>query len=239
MKATRSNLGYLIAAAGGLLLFISEFLSWFSLPGGSANLWDIFSGVDILLALIGLATAVLAASYAMGNPLLAVPPTLLQGLALVAFAFVLEYVLESDNAGYGSFIGLLATVAMVAGAVLTARPDLAGRVADAAGIDADRPAPPPPPGLGASAGGAPATAGGAGAAAPASAPQPSVGAGAAPAAATPAAASPGGPGAAAPAGGSGPAGESAGPPAGWYPDPQGQARLRYWDGSAWTEQTSA
>ena len=26
--------------------------------------------------------------------------------------------------------------------------------------------------------------------------------------------------------------------AGWYPDPQGQARLRYWDGSAWTEHTS-
>ena len=24
-------------------------------------------------------------------------------------------------------------------------------------------------------------------------------------------------------------------PAGWYADPQGQARLRWWDGSAWTE----
>jgi uncharacterized RDD family membrane protein YckC len=28
-------------------------------------------------------------------------------------------------------------------------------------------------------------------------------------------------------------------PAGWYADPQGQARLRYWDGAAWTEHTSA
>jgi uncharacterized RDD family membrane protein YckC len=27
-------------------------------------------------------------------------------------------------------------------------------------------------------------------------------------------------------------------PAGWYADPSGQARLRYWDGSAWTEHTS-
>ena len=25
---------------------------------------------------------------------------------------------------------------------------------------------------------------------------------------------------------------------GWYQDPQGQKRLRYWDGSAWTEHTS-
>jgi hypothetical protein len=28
------------------------------------------------------------------------------------------------------------------------------------------------------------------------------------------------------------------PPAGWYPDPQGLMRLRYWDGSQWTEHTA-
>jgi hypothetical protein len=31
---------------------------------------------------------------------------------------------------------------------------------------------------------------------------------------------------------------SANPPAGWYPDPHGQAELRYWDGATWTEHTS-
>jgi len=36
-------------------------------------------------------------------------------------------------------------------------------------------------------------------------------------------------GAAAPSGGQAP---------GWYSDPQGQKRLRYWDGSSWTEHTS-
>ena len=25
------------------------------------------------------------------------------------------------------------------------------------------------------------------------------------------------------------------PPANWYPDPKGESRLRYWDGSSWTE----
>jgi hypothetical protein len=33
-------------------------------------------------------------------------------------------------------------------------------------------------------------------------------------------------------------GQGGGQAAGWYQDPQGQARLRYWDGSAWTEHTS-
>lgn len=28
------------------------------------------------------------------------------------------------------------------------------------------------------------------------------------------------------------------PPADWYPDPTGSARLRYWNGSAWTEHTA-
>jgi hypothetical protein len=27
------------------------------------------------------------------------------------------------------------------------------------------------------------------------------------------------------------------PPAGWYPDPTGRAEQRFWDGSAWTEET--
>jgi uncharacterized RDD family membrane protein YckC len=36
-----------------------------------------------------------------------------------------------------------------------------------------------------------------------------------------------------------PAPPAAGPPAGWYADPHGQARLRYWDGQRWTEHTIA
>jgi hypothetical protein len=28
-------------------------------------------------------------------------------------------------------------------------------------------------------------------------------------------------------------------PADWYPDPKGEARLRYWDGAAWTDHTDA
>ena len=31
---------------------------------------------------------------------------------------------------------------------------------------------------------------------------------------------------------------AAGPPANWYPDPYGEKRLRYWDGSTWTDRAS-
>lgn len=34
-----------------------------------------------------------------------------------------------------------------------------------------------------------------------------------------------------------PAQPAASPPAGWFPDPHGAARLRWWDGSRWTEHT--
>jgi hypothetical protein len=238
LRATRSNLGYLIAAAGGLLLFLSLFLSWFSVPGGSASLWEIFSGVDILLAILGLAVATLAGGHALGRPPVAVPPVVLTILGIVALTLVVEYVLESDNAAIGAFLGLLASAAILAGAILADRPDLAGRVADAAGMAGDRPAAAPPAGL---ASGTSTTTPGPSAPSPAGAPttsaQPSSGAGAG-AATQPASTAATPPGAGASSTPAQPA-ESAGPPAGWYPDPQGQARLRYWDGAAWTDQTSA
>jgi hypothetical protein len=35
-----------------------------------------------------------------------------------------------------------------------------------------------------------------------------------------------------------PAQAPAGPPAGWYPDPQGLAPVRWWDGGQWTDHTN-
>jgi uncharacterized RDD family membrane protein YckC len=35
-----------------------------------------------------------------------------------------------------------------------------------------------------------------------------------------------------------PAAAPGSPPADWYPDPKGEARLRYWDGSTWTDHTA-
>ncbi len=71
MDTARLSQGQIIAAAGGLVLIISLFLDWtsrltISLVGaasittGGANAWNVFSGMDILMALVGLAAIVIA-----------------------------------------------------------------------------------------------------------------------------------------------------------------------------------
>ena len=242
MRPTRSNLPYLIAAAGGVLLFVSLFLSWISVGGATASGWEVFSIVDIVLALVAAVTAAIGISYVTGTelPVPGLRPEVLKWVGVVALTIVLVYLLESDHLGFGVFVALVGAAGMLGGAILAERPDLAGRLAEATGVPDDtRPAAAPPAGLG----GTPA------AAAPRTPPpartQPSTAAARPATSESPTTVQPttGVGEAAASSVGAGakqtadPA-PSSGPPPGWYPDPQGQARLRYWDGNAWTDQTS-
>jgi hypothetical protein len=264
LKATRSNLPQLIAGAGGAVLVISLFLAWISVGDVSASGWESFSFIDIVLFVIGVAALAVGAAGATGAtlPVRQLGPHLLKWLGVVSITIVLTFLFENDHNGFGAFIGLLAALAILAGGILSDRPDLAARVADAAGVDdaGARPTARPPTGLGAgsststpagsgvgSAGvGAPGTespglgassglgSSAAGSSAPGGAGAGTPGPGSAAGSAAPAGAAPAGPTSPASGGGAG-----GGPPAGWYPDPQGQARLRYWDGAGWTDQTSA
>jgi len=241
LRPTRSNLPYLIAAAGGVLLFISLFLSWISVGGATASGWEVFSIVDIVLALVAAVTAAIGISYVTGTelPVPGLRPEALKWVGVVALTIVLVYLLESDHLGFGVFVALVGAAGMLGGAILAERPDLAGRLAEATGVPDDtRPTAAPPAGLGGPPAAAPRT--------PPARTQPSTAA-ARPAtseSATTVQPTTGVGGAAASSVGAGakqtvdPA-QSSGPPPGWYPDPQGQARLRYWDGNAWTDQTSA
>jgi len=241
LRPTRSNLPYLIAAAGGVLLFISLFLSWISVGGATASGWEVFSIVDIVLALVAAVTAAIGISYVTGTelPVPGLRPEVLKWVGVVALTIVLVYLLESDHLGFGVFVALVGAAGMLGGAILAERPDLAGRLAEATGVPDDtRPAAAPPAGLGGPPAAAPRTP-------PPARTQPSTAA-ARPAtseSATTVQPTTGVGGAAASSVGAGakqtadPA-QSSGPPPGWYPDPQGQARLRYWDGNAWTDQTS-
>ena len=248
MNNPRANIASLVAAAGGGLLLLSTFLGWFGGGDESFNAWKTFSLADIVLVVIALAALALGAAGATGNSAQLpdfLKPSILKWLGTVALTISLLFALELTSGQFeadlkfGAILAVLASAAILAGGILNDRPDLAARLNEAtagigqgggpgAGPGAPGPGAPgagpgaPGAGPGAPTGGPPAAA----APAPGGAAQPS------PGAATPAAD---------PATAQQPAaggGESSGPAPGWYPDPQGQKRLRYWDGSRWTDNTS-
>jgi Protein of unknown function (DUF2510) len=250
----RANLGQILVAVGGVLLAVFTFMSWFG-PGDDASAWKVFSAVDIVIFFGALLAAGLAVVNLLGQSS-NLPPQLTSVQrwigavpALLAIAFIIEIVAGDAEIKFGGFLALLVALVLLAGTIMLVRPDIAAKVEQAtANIGTGTPGP-GGPGAGPGAPGAGPVGGtpGYGAqqpqapAAPAQAPATPPGAGPASPTPAPGPASPTPPGgageqatAAQPAAG----GESGGPAAGWYPDPQGQKRLRYWDGGRWTEQTA-
>ncbi len=238
MSNPRANLGHILIAAGGVLLALFTFLSWFG--PGDVSAWEVFNIVDVVIFFGALVAAGIAAANLFGAAA-NLPPqvTSVQRWlgavpALLAIAFIVEIVAGDGEFEFGGFLSLIAALVLLAGTIMLVRPDIAARVNEATaglgggpGPGAVGPGPGAGPGAtpGAGAPGAPAAA----APAPAATPSPAAPPAGGPSAPTPAS----GPASPAPA-----AAESSGPAAGWYPDPQGQKRLRYWDGGRWTEQTA-
>jgi hypothetical protein len=235
-------LGEAIAAVSGLLLFVFLFLPWFGAGSGfgsgsnNASGWEIYSLADIVLAIIGLGAVALAAIGFFGaNVRLPVArPRLLKWLAVVALTIVLTTAIELSTGDpgklfdikIGAILAVLAAIGLLAGAILAERPELAARLAAGAGggggAVAAQPQQPPVGGAYSGPAGGGATSVGT-AQPPPVAPQPT-----SPAQQTP----PPRPQAAAP---------PAAPPTvapDWYPDPRGEKRLRYWDGTQWTDHTA-
>lgn len=106
----------LIAAGGGVVLFVSLFLNWFL----EASAWEIFDLTDILLAVLALLAIAVGGSTAAGNPV-GVPPAALSTGGLVGLGMVVTYVFEADERGFGIFLSLLAVIAIIVGALGLAR----------------------------------------------------------------------------------------------------------------------
>ena len=132
MDTSRVSQGQIIAAVGGLVLIISLFLDWVSgvtLSVGTAsistsgNAWDVLSGMDILMALVGLAAIVVAGATLMGAAIEA-PAKLDYMIALLGvgtIGWTLGWDLEIPNAGIGAWLGLLAAIAITYGGFEAAR----------------------------------------------------------------------------------------------------------------------
>lgn len=136
----RGNNAPLIAAGGGLLLFISLFMSWFF----DASAWETFDLVDILLALIGLIALGIGAMLATGNTasLPSSPSAIVKTAGLIAFAIVAAFILEGEDRGFGIFLALIGTIAILVGGAQLAG---GGGVAEPRTRVQEPPSPPPPP----------------------------------------------------------------------------------------------
>ena len=137
---TRGNNGPLIAAGGGLLLFISLFLKWVF----EQSAWETFDLVDIILALIGLIALGIGAMLATGNTanLPSSPSAIVTTAGLIAFSIVAAFILEGDELGFGIFLALVGTVGILVGGMQLAQ---AGAAPVRRTGTTDPPSPPPPP----------------------------------------------------------------------------------------------
>ena len=127
----------MIAGVGGIVLVISLFLTWDD-SFGSQSAFDLFSGVDIILLLIGIAALAYAGLTAAGSAanLPAHSAFVIAVLGVLAVGMALSITLEDSAAGIGAWLGLFASIAIAYGAYETSRSP-AARIS--------RPAAPPPP----------------------------------------------------------------------------------------------
>ena len=255
VDTSRLRFGDLIAGGSAVLLFLFLFMRWFkveeegeSVPDAfkdlaTFNAWESFAFIDLLLFLICAVVIGIVVVRLLG---VALPPlpvplgTIILALGALAVLLILFRLIVTPNPAIefggvevraedgdgevkraiGVFLGFLASLGILAGGFLSSRE----RGEAIPGVDG-------PLGGGQPAGG------------PLGTGQPVGGqpVGGQPVGGQPVGGQPvGGGGAGAASAGSADPGAQAGgqPKADWYPDPQGQARLRYWDGSQWTDQTA-
>ena len=111
---------------------------------GGGNAFSVFSGMDIIMLIVGIVTIVWAATGAgLGINLPPYSGWIVAGLGIAIFGFALGWDLEYSNAGIGAWLGLVATIAIAYGA-FAASANPAPRAATRAEPPAPA-APPPPP----------------------------------------------------------------------------------------------
>jgi len=122
MDFSRLSQAQIVVGIAGIVLVISQFLSWASILGVSESAFDAFSGMDIIMLIVGLAGVAFAAAIALGRAS-SVPSNagfILCALGLIVFGWALGWDLESGDAGIGAWLALLASAAIAWGGFISA-----------------------------------------------------------------------------------------------------------------------
>ena len=109
----RLTQGQLIAAVGAAALFLSLFLTWDDAAGGSG--WSTFSGMNIIMLLIALATLAYVGMTAVDAEIPSGSEWLLFLLGVLTVGWAFGWDLETPSAGVGAWLGLLAALAVAYG----------------------------------------------------------------------------------------------------------------------------
>ena len=136
----------LIAAGGGVLLFIALFMSWF----GPFSAWEAFDLTDIVLALIAILAIAVGVSTFTGNTL-NVPGgagATVTTAGIVAFSMVASWFFEGEERKFGLFLAVIGAIGIIVGGMQLVRsggaPSPRARTASDAPTQTQPPPPPPP-----------------------------------------------------------------------------------------------
>ena len=132
----RFELGPIIVALGSLLLLVSLFLDWY---GRGVSAWDAFEIVDLLLAVLAIASIVAAAGTLLaGGGWIErrwLPPMVAAAAVLVAVSIINPPPAAAGaGAGIGAWIAFGAAIAMLIGGVLSV-----GRVSFSVAVEGREP----------------------------------------------------------------------------------------------------
>ncbi|MET0614960.1 MAG: hypothetical protein ABW142_05905 [Thermoleophilaceae bacterium] len=141
MDLRRLRAGEWIVGASGVLLLVALFLPWYGDP--SATAWESFTVLDVILALLALAAIavpiVTAAQRVPALPLAYESLTALFGLfgLILVLIRVLNLPGDADGREIGLWLGLVATLGILAGGLIAMRDERRapqGRHVDLSGV---------------------------------------------------------------------------------------------------------